>query len=289
MSSLLRRIIASYRPSPEARILAKDVLVVIPAFRNPLQLEKCLAAVSRQTAVARIEIYVRDNSDDNIYFTAAINEGLRYGLGNRAIRYFLILNQDCYLNNDAIDQLLSFMENNASVGICAPVQLDAADPSKVIWGGAGVSFPYGKCFVGSIDEAPGPFDTPWASGAAAMIRREVVVDAGLLDKNMRFICSDSDFSFTARARGWRVVCLPAARCIHEMGEARLPQSMEVRRVMRDDVAYFLGKWISGGLFQRLELDPDKRDIGELQRQGEAYLARLLPPVVEPGAATERRP
>lgn len=276
MFGLLRRVVGSYLGSPEALSVAKDVLVVVPAFKNPRQLEMCLAALSSQTAAARIGIYVRDNSHDNIYFTAAINEGLRHGLDDPAIRYFLILNQDCYLKEDAVEQLLAFMENDAAIGICAPIQLDSADPKKVIWGGASVSFPYGQCFVGSIDHAPAPFDTPWASGAAAMIRRDVVVDAGLLDENMRFICSDSDYSFTARARGWRVVCLPAAQCVHEMGEARLPHSMEVRRVMRDDVAYFLDKWISGGLFQRLELDPEKRDIAELRRQGEAYLARLVP-------------
>jgi GT2 family glycosyltransferase len=107
-----------------------------------------------------------------------------------------------------------------------------------------------------------------------MIRKEVVVQIGLLDENMRFICSDSDYSFTARARGWRIVCLPAAQCIHEMGAARMPSSAEIRNVMHDDVAYFADKWITGGLFLRLELDPEKRGIDELRRQGDAYLERL---------------
>ncbi|MGE5468977.1 MAG: glycosyltransferase [Ignavibacteria bacterium] len=273
---LLRRVLDS-RPADE-----RDVLVVIPAFRNPRQLDQCLAAVARQSAANRIETYVRDNSEDNIYFTAAINEGLRHGLRNPAIRYFLILNQDCYLNEDAVEQLVSYMEREASVGICAPIQLDSRDPSQVIWGGASVSFPYGQCFVGALKDAPGPFETPWASGAAAMIRREVLVDIGLLDGNMRFICSDSDYSFTARARGWRIVCQPAARCIHEMGEARLPGSMEIRQVMRDDVAYFMDKWISGALFQRLEFEGIKTTNEELQRQGKAYLERLAPPAPAPG-------
>lgn len=274
MASLLRRVLDSRRKAAQESP-SRDILVVIPAFRNPLQLAKCLEAVDRQTIASRIRTFVRDNSQDNIYFTAAINEGLRCGLADPAIAYFLILNQDCYLKEDAVEQLLRFMEANVGVGICAPIQLDAEDPTQVIWGGAGVSFPFGQCFVGALKDAPGPFDTPWASGAAAMIRRDVVVDIGLLDKNMRFICSDSDYSFTARARGWRIVCLPAAQCRHEAGAARLPGNVEIRQVMHDDVAYFADKWISGNLFLRLELDPEKRDVAELRRQGEAYLQRLL--------------
>jgi len=253
----------------------RDVLVVIPAFRNPEQLDRCLTAVRAQTCASRIEIYVRDNSADNIYYTAAINEGLRVGLDNPAIRFFLILNQDCYLKNDAVEYLLLFMAHNAAAGICAPIQLDSQNPDNVIWGGATRSFPAGECYLGDVAEAPaGPFLTPWASGAAALIRREVVVQIGLMDENMRFICSDSDYSFTARARGWQIACLPAARCIHEMGAARSRGNREIRKIMCEDVTYFADKWISGGLFRRLEEDPDRRDVAELLRQRDVYLKWL---------------
>lgn len=260
-----------------------DVLVIVPAYRNPRQLARCLTAVSEQTVSPRIETYVRDNSDDNILFTAAINEGLRHGLANDDFGYFLILNQDCYLKHDAVEHLAAFMEQHPEVGICAPIQLDSEDSEQVIWGGAGRSFPYGQAFMGPLKDVPGPFETPWASGAAAMIRRETVVGIGLMDENMRFICSDSDYSFTARARGWKIVCVPAARCIHEMGAAKAPASAELRAVMRHDVDYFADKWITGNLFLRLELDPEQRDVTTLRGELDVYVGRApARPPNEPG-------
>ena len=50
--------------------------VVIPHYRNESGLKRCLDSIKRQTA-KDIEVFVRDNSQDNILYTLAVNEGLR--------------------------------------------------------------------------------------------------------------------------------------------------------------------------------------------------------------------
>ena len=47
-------------------------------------------------------------------------------------------------------------------------------------------------------------ETYWANGACMMIRASLIREIGLLDRNLRFVCSDADYSFTARARGWTI-------------------------------------------------------------------------------------
>ncbi|MCH7561852.1 MAG: glycosyltransferase [Thaumarchaeota archaeon] len=49
--------------------------VIIPAYQNSDQLEKCISHLKNQTV--EVEIFIRDNNVDNVYFTAAINECLR--------------------------------------------------------------------------------------------------------------------------------------------------------------------------------------------------------------------
>ena len=257
-------------PAEQTGPREKDVLVIIPAFRSPQKLQRCLDALAGQTAAERIAVYVRDNSDDNILFTAAINEGLRYGLSNPAFGYFLMLNQDCYLDTTAVAELLSFMAQYSGVGIAAPLQLDYSSPSQVLWGGSRRTFPGGIHFVGDAENYREPSLVTWANGAAAMIRRETVVEIGLLDENMRFMCSDSDYSYSARARGWQIACVPAAKCLHEGGAAKTPGNTELKRVIVNDYLYFAGKWFAGTLFKGLEDDGTYQcDLAALRQEYQA--------------------
>ena len=107
--------------------------VVIPFYRNRQQLARCLDHLDNQSEP--VEVFVRDNSEDNIYFTAAVNEGLRRYLNGPAA-YILVLNQDMYLAPDAVANLVDFMNRNPRCGIAAPLQRHPEDPDYVIWAGS---------------------------------------------------------------------------------------------------------------------------------------------------------
>ena len=47
--------------------------VIIPFYKNKDQLDQCLFHLKKQTMP--VEVFIRDNSKDNIYFTAAVNDG----------------------------------------------------------------------------------------------------------------------------------------------------------------------------------------------------------------------
>lgn len=236
-----------------------DIAVSIPYFRNKEQLEQCIEHLQRQTVAHRLRIYIRDNSTDNILFTKAVNEGLLYGMRFGDTKYHLLLNQDCYLMPDAIEKLVYAMEHHPEMGVCGPVQHAASQPEAIMWAGSLEAFPFGRHNVAAPSASEknqgGIRDTPWVNGAAMLIRDETLRECGLLDKNMEFICSDADFSFTARARGWQCSVVINAQCLHELGASTAQGTnpeLEKRKLL--DVKFFCEKWLNGHLYRRLALE-----------------------------------
>jgi GT2 family glycosyltransferase len=57
----------------------------------------------------------------------------------------------------------------------------------------------------------------WVTGAALAFRRAVWDEVGELSEEVLFYAQDLDFSLRARAAGWRVALVPAARIEHLHG------------------------------------------------------------------------
>src|SRR5690242_3191259 len=96
------------------------VAIVVPFFKARDKLNRCLEHLRRQS-YSNVEVFVRDNSEDNIYFTAAVNEGLRHFITDPAVRYIGVLNQDAYLDPRAIEVLVDFMEHHSEAGVACPL------------------------------------------------------------------------------------------------------------------------------------------------------------------------
>jgi GT2 family glycosyltransferase len=224
------------------------VPVIIPFYKEHDKLARCLEHLRAQT-YRGVEVFVRDNSDDNVYYTAAVNEGLRKYCYDAEVAFVAVLNQDAYLAPTAIQLLVEFLERHSDAGIACPLQLGAQ--GEVAWGGSLQAFPCGAHLHGSRGNFMAPAETPWASGAALVIRTEVVREVGLFDRNMRFLCSDADFSFTARARGWKIHVVPEAVCVHVQGGSGLTRNFPLELIKVQDLIYFAKKWLSGDLFKSL--------------------------------------
>ena len=118
--------------------------------------------------------------------------------------------------------------------------LDAfEDPSVGIAGAWGLVSATGRTF----EEAP-PGEVDAVEGYCLAIRRGVLREAGLFDHHFRFYRNaDLDFSFQARAAGWRAIAvadLPLRRHEHR-GYAALPPS-ERERLSKRNFYRFLKHW-----------------------------------------------
>lgn len=223
--------------------------VIIPHYQHPERLERCRQHLLAQEDVG-VEIFVRDNNTDNILFTAAINEGLRRYCYTPEIDYVLVLNQDAYLDSRVLKVLTDFMDATPSCGIASPLHVNA-DRRTVSWGGATRAFPFGGHRADPLDSYVAPFKTHWANGACMLIRTETVREAGLFDKNMRFICSDADFSFTARLRGWNIHVVPGPLCEHHLDASGASPDDHLTLIKLMDAVYFGQKWVDGGLYRQI--------------------------------------
>lgn len=242
--------------------MSGKLLIIIPYYLDTKALEKCKATLKAST-FNNFEIFIRDNSEDNIYFTAAVNEGIKAGLTDATIDAFLVLNQDCYLEPRTLESLHAHLSLHPSCGIACPLQTDGH--KNVTWGGSLEAFPTGRHYAIQIDQYDGPFTTYWANGACMLLRRSMVEEIGLLDKNLKFICSDSDYSFTARSRGWEVHVVPSARCEHTLGSSSKNSTKVIDIIKLKDVIYFYEKWISGDLYCRLSYEGSGINREELDR------------------------
>ena len=236
--------------------------VIIPAYKNTLQLQKCLTHLKNQTV--EVDPFVRDNSDNNIYFTAAVNEGIRKYLSQPG-DYIMILNQDMYLEPDAVEKMVAFMDTHPQCGIGCPLQLDSNNPQYVIFAGGFEAFPEGKHQHGPLSEFTFDETIFWSNGACMILRKQMIHEIGLLDENYVFVGSDSDYCFTARSRGWQVWRIAASRGIHEFGVSLFESEIEIERIKICDMLHFGKKWLTGWLFSQLSFEGENQNIKEIEK------------------------
>ena len=78
------------------------------------------------------------------------------------------------------------------------------------------------------------------SFAAALLRKEMIDQIGLLDESFKYFFEDIDYCIRAREAGWRVVFEPSAKLVHyESMTIRDKSKMNEYNISKDT---FLNKW-----------------------------------------------
>jgi GT2 family glycosyltransferase len=235
--------------------MANNVAVLIPTYKAPEKVTKCLDAVEKSVGI-QTDIYQFDNTENNIGFTKAVNKLLKMVYLNGMHEYAVILNQDCYLKPEAIKNMVAFMDKHPLCFIGSIKQLSDQDEDMIIHGGTLEVYPYGRHVGGYVSKGNCNISKrmPWANGACMIVRLDMIIDVGLMDENFFLIGSDSDWSFTARSRGFEVWYIADAVCVHEQGVTSGDASKELSRHMISDVNYFRTKWIGSELFKELSME-----------------------------------
>lgn len=242
--------------------------VVIPYYKERKRLRRCRKQLKAQTVKDRIEVHIINDSRRSSGYTAAVNRGLRHFLAKPSgWDYIVILDQDMYLDPDAIEQLKKTLDAHPKCGVAVTIQRLYDRPFFVQAGGL-------DCLpAGTIETAHMTYfteDRPifWGDIACCMIRKECLWDTGVLDENFRFICSDSDYTLTARTKGWEVWICGHARGIHQKGfsaseEVKAEKDKKTERPdaifeqMGRDQQLFRAKWEGSGYYKILKFEDDK--------------------------------
>ena len=146
--------------------------------------------------------------------------------------YVLLLNPDTVVRPTAIETLVRFMEQHPEVGICGGRLLDAQGQAQC----SGFRFP---SILGELENGcrwglltrflrshvvcrplcDMAMAVDWVSGAALMIRREVIEQIGLLDEGYFMYYEEVDYCRRAKVADWEVWHVPQAEIVHLEGAA----------------------------------------------------------------------
>lgn len=251
-----------------------DLSVVIVSFNTRPMTLACLGSLFEWTRGIRFEVFVVDNGSSdgspqmirhtfpqvtlieqqtNVGFARACNAALVRARG----RYIMLLNSDTLLIEDALTALVHALDAHPQVGAVGPRMLYAdgrtqpysATRAKTLWGTlaqyciprrATRTLHFGKRLTPRPGvTSPVLYETESISGAAMMVRREILRTVGLLDESFFLYCEDADWVERIRHAGYVIACAPEARLIHYHGASS--RQDEIRReveAVRSNIRYF---------------------------------------------------
>jgi GT2 family glycosyltransferase len=209
------------------------VSVVIPTLDGQRWLPDCLAALAAQT-VTDFEVILVDNkggeasrgfenghagltltriiNDHNRGFAAAANQGLRVGQAPFAA----LLNDDTKPAPGWLDALLRAAVA-PDVGACASLMVFDSAPDTVQSAGIAMdraAIAWDRLRGQPVRAAQEPVDVFGASGGAALYRRAMLDEIGLLDERYVSYLEDVDLAWRAQRSRWRCVYAPDAIVRH---------------------------------------------------------------------------
>lgn len=253
-------------PEPSGPRLKAHLGVVIINYRTPALVEDCLNSLGPQLEGADARVVVVDNcsadgsadrlarflsdsaadwKDRVALIRSAVNTGFSGG-NNIGLRYldapfYLLLNSDTLVRENALDETLKATARHPSAGVIG-VRLEDPDgtaqrsafrfmsPLSEFLAGAQTGildtvFSFARVYRPVPTSA---VDADWVSFACVLIRREAIEKAGLMDDGYFMYFEDADFCRAVKNAGFDVVYDPAPRVVHLRGG-----SSPVKKALRD--------------------------------------------------------
>jgi GT2 family glycosyltransferase len=234
-----------------------DLSIVILVWKDAEHLPGCLGAIGRARGGMELEIVLVQNgvafevnelekdgiplrvirNEVNRGVAPARNQGMRAAQG----RYVMLLDVDTRVGEDALVNLVRFMDEHGEVGLAGPRLEDGEGNLQLtcrklptVWSKALRRVPARWAQAQLADEMLAAYDhrTPrvvdYVIGACQIVRREAMEQVGLLDAEFFYGPEDVDYCLRMWRGGWRVMYVPEAVVVHE--EQRLTKSRMVSRL-----------------------------------------------------------
>jgi len=86
-------------------------------------------------------------------------------------------------------------------------------PGRFIEGG------FNGRYAKSLYQSDAPFPVDFTLGATMMLKRDVLIEVGLLDEDFFIYCEEVDWEWRIRKAGWNILCVPQAHVTHLGGQS----------------------------------------------------------------------
>lgn len=229
----------------------KPIAVIILNWNGEKLLEEFLPKVMSSTPADIADVIVADNGstdgslallrerfpsvkliefDKNYGFA----EGYNKAIAQTRYRYTVLLNSDVATAEGWLRPLYEYMESHPDTGACQPKIRSYREPELFEYAGAAGGFldrngyPYcrGRMFS-TVEADKGQYDNVipifWATGAALMVRSELYMEAGGLDRDFFAHMEEIDLCWRILLLGYEIVVVPQGVVFH-LGGGSLPAS-----------------------------------------------------------------
>lgn len=153
-------------------------------------------------------------NSENLGYAGANNVGFRNSSG----KYVAVLNPDTEVDKAWLKGLISVSEDDPQIGLATPKILHMHEPDKINACGNTITLT-GLTFCRGLDEPatayPDLETVSAVSGAAFVIRRNVIEEIGDFDPNFFIYFEETDLSLRAMLAGYRCVYVPSSTVMHQ--------------------------------------------------------------------------
>ena len=261
--------------------MASLASVIVPTLNGAHLLPECLDSLLAQRYPA-LEVIVADGASTdgtaellaraypsvrllalrrNLGFAGNVNAGIRTARGD----VLCLLNNDAQADPDWVATAVEALHADSSIGSVATKVLFS--DGRTINSAGDVVCRDGSARQRGAGEPDGPrWDVPGAvfgaMGGAAVYRRAMLADVGLLDEAFFMYLEDVDLAFRAQLRGWSCVYQPLAKVYHRgsaTGGGPLASFYNGRNLIR-----LLAKNLPTGLARRMLPDIRRYQLARAQ-------------------------
>ena len=226
------------------------ISIIVVSFKNTQFTLDCFKAIEAINLPFAYEIICVDNGlNDNLqtfiakdfpnvrFFQMGYNSGFskanNLGIMNSQSEYILLLNNDTRIIESIFEKFLNFMDTHPKVGALGPRHLDNDGRFQIsygrfptiltemnlkimrnrILGNGSVVKRHLKKFCSTEREVD------WLSGSCLFLRRDALLQTGLLDEALFMYFEDVDICKRISNKGWGIYYFPSISIIHYHGES----------------------------------------------------------------------
>lgn len=244
--------------------------IVVVTRNSSRYLERCLETVAgRGDEIVVVDNASADGSPELVRrrFPAIriveLDDNAGYGPANNVgfeateSEYVLVLNPDAWPLGSAIERLLEAADSFPRAAIVGArlirpdgSQEESARGFPTVWRLATEYLflrwlaPWAKslnAFYGAGVDSRKPGEAEWVVGAAMLVRREALEEAGGFDPSFFMYNEEVDLAYRMRVRGWNVVYQPLATFVHVGGGSTNQHRLELYREQLRSHLRFLDK------------------------------------------------
>lgn len=218
--------------------------VVICNFNKRDFVLDCIRSV-QESRVKNFDIYMVDNAStdgsveavkeefgnqvtilanqENLGGSGGFNTGLRV-VRDKGYEYFMCLDDDAQVDENAIQNLYEYMENNPDVGMAGCRVYHLQMPEYIQQSGLRIDFDYCTAQTIGADRLedgtlPEVIECDTVATCAVMVRGSVIrdTDVGIMPEDNFIYWDDMEWGHRIHLAGYRVVTLSSAAALHQMG------------------------------------------------------------------------